>query len=96
MALRQVPGRQNILLSISQDCRRDPQGAFLKSLILTVDVQLPDNPGRTLRVAGCPECGARFYDSQVPPDYAEPGLNNRGRVPYARHGRTADEPAAAK
>ena len=53
-----------------------------KTFVLTIDVQLPDNPGRSLRVAGCPGCGCRFYDSQVPPDYAEPGLNDRGRVPF--------------
>jgi len=53
-----------------------------KSFVLTIDVQLPDNPGRSLRVAGCPDCGARFYDGQTPPDYAEPGLNDRGRVPF--------------
>ncbi len=53
-----------------------------KTFVLTIDVQLPDNPGRCLRVAGCPACGCRFYDSQIPPDYAEPGLNDRGRVPF--------------
>ena len=53
-----------------------------KLFVLTIDVQLPDNPGRTLRVAGCPSCGARFYDDQTSPDYAKPGLNDRGRVPF--------------
>ena len=53
-----------------------------KTLVLTVDVQLPDNPSKRLRVLHCPACTARFYDSQVPPDYAEPALNNRGRVPF--------------
>ena len=53
-----------------------------KSLILTVEVQLPDNPSKTLRVLRCPSCTASFYDSQVPPDYAEPALNDRGRVPF--------------
>lgn len=53
-----------------------------KTLVLTVDVQLPDNPAKRLRVLHCPTCTARFYDSQVPPDYAEPALNNRGRVPF--------------
>ncbi len=42
---------------------------------------------RTTRPSGCgccaaPACTANFYDSQVPPDYAEPALNNRGRVPF--------------
>ena len=56
-----------------------------KSLTLTVDIQLPDNPGRPvtrLRVLRCPACTASFYDKQVPPDYAELALNNRGRVPF--------------
>ena len=53
-----------------------------KTLVLTVDVQLPDNPTKRLRVLRCPTCTAAFYDSQVPPDYAEPALNNRGRVPF--------------
>ena len=57
-------------------------GADAKALVLTVDVQLPDNPSKRLRVLYCPACTARFYDSQVPPDYAEPALNNRGRVPF--------------
>jgi 2-polyprenyl-3-methyl-5-hydroxy-6-metoxy-1,4-benzoquinol methylase len=53
-----------------------------KTLVLTVDVQLPDNPSKRLRVLHCPGCTAHFYDSQIPPDYAEPALNNRGRVPF--------------
>ena len=53
-----------------------------KARLLTVDVQLPDNPGKRLHVLHCPSCDCRFYDSQVPPDYAEPGLNDRGRVPF--------------
>ncbi|MGI4952198.1 MAG: class I SAM-dependent methyltransferase [Janthinobacterium lividum] len=56
--------------------------ASAKSLVLTIDVQLPDNPSKRLRVLRCPACTANFYDSQVPPDYAEPALNNRGRVPF--------------
>jgi 2-polyprenyl-3-methyl-5-hydroxy-6-metoxy-1,4-benzoquinol methylase len=57
-------------------------GAGPKTLVLTVDVQLPDNPTKRLRLLHCPSCTAHFYDSQVPPDYAEPALNNRGRVPF--------------
>lgn len=52
------------------------------TLVLDIDVQLPDNPPRHLRVLRCPACTARFYDSQTPPDYAEPALNDRGRVPF--------------
>ncbi len=53
-----------------------------KTLVLTVDVQLPDNPSKRLRLLRCPTCTCHFYDSQIPPDYAEPALNNRGRVPF--------------
>ncbi len=53
-----------------------------KAFVLMVDVQLPDNPTKRLRLLHCPACTAHFYDSQVPPDYAEPALNNRGRVPF--------------
>ncbi len=56
--------------------------ATAKSLVLTIDVQLPDNPSKRLRLLRCPACTCHFYDSQVPPDYAEPSLNNRGRVPF--------------
>ena len=56
--------------------------ADAKVLVLDVFVQLPDNPAKELRLLRCPACGCRFYDDQVPPDYAEPGLNNRGRVPF--------------
>lgn len=57
-------------------------GAGPKALVLRVDVQLPGNPGRTLHVLRCPDCTARFYDNQAMPDYAEPTLNDRGRVPF--------------
>lgn len=53
-----------------------------KTLVLTIDVQLPDNPSKRLRVLCCGDCTCHFYDSQIPPDYAEPALNNRGRVPF--------------
>ena len=53
-----------------------------KPLVLTVDVQLPDNPTKRLHLMRCPACTCRFYDDQVAPDYAEPALNDRGRVPF--------------
>ena len=53
-----------------------------KSLVLTIDVQLPDSPSKRLRLLRCPACTCHFYDSQVPPDYGEPALNDRGRVPF--------------
>ncbi len=53
-----------------------------KVQVLQVDVQLPDNPPKRLRLLRCPACACHFYDDQVPPDYAEPALNNRGRVPF--------------
>ena len=53
-----------------------------KTMVLGVDVQLPDHPSKHLLVLRCPSCSAHFYDSQIPPDYAEPALNDRGRVPF--------------
>ena len=53
-----------------------------KALVLGVDVQLPDHPSKHLLVLRCPSCTAHFYDGQTPPDYAEPALNDRGRVPF--------------
>ena len=57
-------------------------GTALKTLTLTIDVQLPDHPTRRLLVLRCPDCTAHLYDRQEPPDYADPALNNRGRVPF--------------
>ncbi len=53
-----------------------------KDYVLTIDVELPDSPARRLHIVQCPGCDCRFYDSQVPPDYAEPKFNDRGRVPF--------------
>ncbi len=53
-----------------------------KVFVLTVDVQLPDNPPKRLHLLQCPACSAYFYNEQVPPDYAEHALNDRGRVPF--------------
>ena len=53
-----------------------------KSLVLVVDIDLPDNPSRHLKALHCPGCTAHFYDNQEMPNYAEPALNERGRVPF--------------
>ncbi len=53
-----------------------------KTQLLQVDVQPPDSPLKRLRLLLCPACTCRFYDDQVPPDYAEPSLNEYGRVPF--------------
>ena len=56
--------------------------ADTKTMVLHVDVQLPDNPPRHLNLLRCPACTAFFYDDQEQPDYSKPGLNDRGRVPF--------------
>ncbi|HEX4261044.1 MAG TPA: class I SAM-dependent methyltransferase, partial [Acetobacteraceae bacterium] len=53
-----------------------------KSLVLRVRVELPDHAPRSLALIRCPSCTACFYDDQRTPDYAEPKLNERGRVPF--------------
>jgi len=53
-----------------------------KSLILTLDGQHRVDSSRPLRVLRCPACACHFYDSQVPPDYADPEMNDHGCVPF--------------
>lgn len=53
-----------------------------KPRVLSVAWQTPDHPRRRTSVLRCPACTARFFDDQTPPDYAEPALLERGRVPF--------------
>lgn len=53
-----------------------------KAVMLRVEVRPPGQELKRLHVLRCPACDCRFYDVQVPPDYAEPALNERGRVPF--------------
>ena len=53
-----------------------------KSLILTLDGQHRVDSSRPLRVLRCPACACHFYDSQIPPNYADPEMNDHGCVPF--------------
>jgi SAM-dependent methyltransferase len=57
-------------------------GTAGKHWVLDVSVQPPEQRMVRLTLLRCPDCDARFYDNQTPPDYAEPSLNLRGRVPF--------------
>ncbi len=53
-----------------------------KSLILTLDGQHRVDASRPLRLLQCPTCTCHFYDSQIPPNYADPEMNDHGCVPF--------------
>ena len=53
-----------------------------KTLVLAVDFISPGCPLRRRYVLACPDCGARFFDVQRPPDYAEAAMLGMGRVPF--------------
>ena len=53
-----------------------------KPQLLSVGWETPDHPPRRTHVLRCTDCPCCFYDDQNPPDYAEPSLLERGRVPF--------------
>ena len=53
-----------------------------KPLHLTVDFATGPATRQTTRVLRCPVCTALFYETRVPPDYAEEAMLERGRVPF--------------
>ena len=53
-----------------------------KSLVLTFDGPHGKLELQPLRVLRCPACACHFYDNQNPPDYADPEMNDYGRVPF--------------
>lgn len=53
-----------------------------KPQLLSVGWETPDHPPRRTHVLRCTDCTCCFYDDQNPPDYAEPSLLERGRVPF--------------
>lgn len=53
-----------------------------KSLVLTFDGLRGTLAMQPLRVLRCPTCACHFYDNQSPPDYADPEMNDYGRVPF--------------
>jgi SAM-dependent methyltransferase len=53
-----------------------------KPLLLTIDFATLPGSRRETTVLRCPSCTCPFYASQVPPDYAEDAMLERGRVPF--------------
>jgi SAM-dependent methyltransferase len=53
-----------------------------KPLVLSIGWETLDHPHRGTQVLRCPSCSCCFYDNQTPPDYTEPALLERGRVPF--------------
>ncbi len=53
-----------------------------KTLVLTFDGPHGLLSVQPLRVLRCPACTCHFYDNQSPPDYADPEMNDYGRVPF--------------
>ncbi len=53
-----------------------------KALLLTIDFATLPGSRRETTVLRCPACTCPFYASQVPPDYAEDAMLERGRVPF--------------
>jgi SAM-dependent methyltransferase len=53
-----------------------------KPLMLTIDFATLPGSRRETTVLRCPTCTCPFYASQVPPDYAEDAMLERGRVPF--------------
>jgi len=53
-----------------------------KPLVVSVTWKPVQEPANTIRVLRCPACTACFFEDQKPPDYTEPTLLERGRVPF--------------
>jgi len=53
-----------------------------KPVLLTIDFATLPGSRRETTVLRCPACTCPFYASQVPPDYAEDAMLERGRVPF--------------
>jgi SAM-dependent methyltransferase len=53
-----------------------------KPLLLTIDFTTSPGSRKQTRVLRCSACGCPFYAEQIPPDYAEDAMLERGRVPF--------------
>ena len=53
-----------------------------KPFHLTVEFATGPETRQTSSVLRCPECTALFYETRIPPDYAEEAMLERGRVPF--------------
>ena len=54
----------------------------VKALALWVRWKIVTDPVRRMALLDCPACGCRFFERQKLPDYTEPSLMERGRVPF--------------
>lgn len=52
------------------------------TLRLTVRWKTITDPVRRMRLLRCGRCTASFFENQTPPDYTEPSLMEKGRVPF--------------
>jgi 2-polyprenyl-3-methyl-5-hydroxy-6-metoxy-1,4-benzoquinol methylase len=53
-----------------------------KPLLLTIDYATLPGQRRENTVLRCPDCTCLFYETRIPPDYAEEAMLGRGRVPF--------------
>jgi len=53
-----------------------------KPLLLTIDFTTSPGSRKQTQVLRCKACGCAFYAEQIPPDYAEDAMLERGRVPF--------------
>ncbi len=53
-----------------------------KPPLLTIEFTTSPGSRKTTSVVRCPDCGCPFYADQIPPDYAEEAMLERGRVPF--------------
>lgn len=53
-----------------------------KTVRLAVRWKTITDPVRRMRLLRCADCDAAFFEHQKPPDYTEPSLMEKGRVPF--------------
>jgi SAM-dependent methyltransferase len=51
-------------------------------LLLTIDFTTSPGSRKETTVLRCPGCSCPFYSAQIPPDYTEDAMLERGRVPF--------------
>ena len=53
-----------------------------KSPLLAIEFTTSPGSRKMTNVVRCPDCDCPFYADQIPPDYAEEAMLERGRVPF--------------
>jgi 2-polyprenyl-3-methyl-5-hydroxy-6-metoxy-1,4-benzoquinol methylase len=53
-----------------------------KELVLSIEFTTSPGSRKGTEVLRCTDCGCPFYAEQIPPDYAESAMLERGRVPF--------------